>query len=143
MTTIESNILGYQKYLTDLTPKPIDNSAYRDLVEKYAQQFSSGTVDFGNDVIAGYLGEYVKTIHEQKDLYPEVYRNVKHPDPFLSDIQWVLDTTIKERRYSRMEAASVEAAITDLKKEIAAKALQMPYAEAINFMGELAGAWVV
>ena len=142
MTTIESYILGYQKYLADLKPKLIDNSAYGNWVRRYAEFLSSETVDFGNDVITGYLGEYVTAVHEQKGLYPEAYEKVRNPDPFLLDIQWVMDTIIKEKRYSRLETISAEKSDTDLKREIAQKALQMPYSDAVNFMGELAGAWV-
>jgi len=142
MTTIESYILGYKKYLADLTPKLIDNSAYENWVKGYVKLLSSGTVDFGNDVIVGYLGDYVATVHEKKDLYPEVYEKVKHPDPFLLDIQWVMDTIIKEKSYPRRDTILAEKPTKDLKREIARKALQMPYSDAVNFMGELAGAWI-
>ena len=142
MTNIESNILGYQKYLADLTPKIIDNPTYRNWVRQYVELLALETVDFGNDVIVGYLGEYVSTVHEQKDLYPDIYEKVKRPDPFLSDIEWVMDTIIREKRYSRLETISAEKPDEDLSREIVRKALQMPYSAAVNFMGELAGAWV-
>jgi hypothetical protein len=142
MTTIESYILGYQKHLADLTPKLINNSAYENWVKRYVELLSLETVDFGNDVIAGYLGEYISIVREKKNLYPDVYEKLKRPDPFLSDIEWVMDTIIKEKRYSRLGANSAKKPDNDLKKEIALKALQMPYSEAVNFMGELAGAWV-
>jgi hypothetical protein len=142
MTTIESYVVGYKKYLADLKPKIIDNSFYGNWVKRYVELLSLGTVDFGNNVITGYLGEYVTTMRAKKDLYPDAYEKVKRPDPFLSDIQWVIDTIIKEKRYARLETISADKPDTVLISEIAQKALQMPYSVAVNFMGELAGAWV-
>lgn len=142
MKTIASYILGYQKYLAELTPKLINNSTYENWVKRYVELLSLETIDFGNDVIVGYLGEYISTVREKKNLYPDVYEKTKRPDPFLSDLEWVIDTTIKEKRYSRLGKNSAGKPDNDLKKEIALKALQMPYSDAINFMGELAGAWV-
>src|SRR5687768_8373917 len=115
MTTIESYILGYQKYLADLTPKLIDNSVLENWVKRYVELLSLETIDFGNDIVVGYLREYVSIVHEKKYLYPDVYEKVKRPNPFLSDIEWVMDTIIKEKRYSRLGTNSVEKAGNDLK----------------------------
>lgn len=142
MADIESVVSGYKKYLAELTPKFIDNSTYGGWIERYVKLLSSRTIDFGNDLIIGYLDEYVRIAHEKKDFYPEVYEKVKQPTPFLGDIQWAMDTIIKEMRYPRLKIISSEAHLTNLKSEIAHEAIQMHYSDAVNFMGELAGAWV-
>jgi len=143
ITTIESSILGYQKHLADLEPKPIDNSRYSSWVQEYVKMFSAGSIDFCIKAIMSFLGEYVKTIHKMKEPNRELFEKVKAPDPLLSDIDWVVDTIIKGKNYQRLELPSVEKLDGNLSRDIALKALKMPYEDSVNFMGEIIGAWVL
>jgi len=133
---------------TDLRSK--NEALYSRWILTYAEYLADKPMEICSRFITGFLSEYIGCVLKEKDKYPEAYKKVIYPDPITSDFLWAIDTTIKEKKYSRLETWSIASAgntmdtsLEDMINEVVEKALQLPYDEAINFMGEIAGAWIL
>ncbi len=95
-------------------------------------------------VIFGALGCYIQAVRREKETYFEAYQKIVEVDrPILNDFSWALETTIKQKKYKRINSFDRQGVETDLSNQISNLSLQLAYTDAINFMGELAGAWVL
>ena len=130
---------------TDLRSK--NEALYSRWIPTYVEYLANKPMEICSRFIMGFLSEYIGYVLKEKDKYPEAYKKVIYPDPVTGDFSWAMDTTIKEKKYSRLEtwftASDVNISIEDMINEVVEKALQLPYDEAINFMGEIAGAWIL
>jgi hypothetical protein len=141
--------LSFIKFLENQSAKSMmggDNSAW---IQNLISQLGCIPLEACVDIICGALDQYIDAVRKGKATDPEAYRMVNEIGrPILRDFDWALIATIKEKKYIRVN--SKQELISDYKKivndymtEIASKALQLPYDQAINFLGEFAGAWVL
>jgi hypothetical protein len=140
---LKAEVNAYMKYLAHRESKPKNNVAYSGWINECAEYLASQTVEIGSRIIMGYLGEYIEGVRENREMYPDAYNKVLGPNPIISDFEWAIATTIKENKYTRFVTIPIVSIRTDVIKDIAKKALSMPYNDAVNLMGEIAGAWVL
>ncbi len=141
---MRSYALRFMESLTNKEAKPKNKLSYADWVNKYLANLDSGSIDFGVQTIVGSLSKCIDKVRLSQDEHLSVHkREISNPDYFLASLTWAIDTTIKERRYSRLKTALLLETTIDLADEISNTALSLPYDDMVDFMGELTGAWIL
>jgi 1-acyl-sn-glycerol-3-phosphate acyltransferase len=144
---IKNDANAYASHLDNLKPKPMDASTYSELIGRYIVRLNRCSIDFCVATILASLEKWINAVRANKDKYSEEYTKSVNPDPYLSDLEWAIDTTVKKRNYQRHDQLhnySADINQDDLAKEISSVALsQKTYDDMINFFGELAGSWIL
>jgi hypothetical protein len=142
--TLEANKLAYLNHIHTMRPKlKQDSPIYTEWIESDLKFLASKSIQFCEKTIIGYTGQYWETIVANKDDYPDEYNKIHDYHPFLADFEWALNTTIKEKKYLRFTQVPIIETDVNLEATIAKRALTLSYDEAVNYMGEVAGAWIL
>lgn len=142
---VKAKVRDYMQEIANTKPRPKNASTYSGWVNEFVEYLASQTVEMGSRMIMGmgYLGEYIKGVRENREFHPDAYNKVLNPNYIISDFGWAVYTTIQENKYPRFTTAPTAPVHKNIEKDVARKALSLPYDEAVNFMGEIAGAWVL
>lgn len=133
----------YANYLSKMKPRSRGAITYSELIAGYLRYLNSSSIALCVSTIMNSLGNYASKIRSDENRYLEVYEKVTKADQLLSDFEWAIDTTVKEKKYQRTKEISSEFLGIDLVAEISNNALKQSYDDAIGFFGEIAGAWIL
>jgi len=140
----------YSQYLSWLTPehlglapRPMNSSLY-----------SRQLLEFLDILVKLPINTCVTTIFQALTLYichllndnryNQSFRDtLSKPDPLLAKFEWALKSTVKQRKYQRLKAFHGPKEAPALPARIADAACQLSFDDALDFMGELAGAWIL
>ncbi len=140
---MKPQVQAVMRHLANMELKPKNDTVYSKWIEDPVKHLASHTVEIASRTIMGFLGEYGRGVLRKEVIIQDAYSNILTPDIFLGDFSWAIDTTIKENKYARFKTPPAESTDKDVAREVSKKALQLNYEDAINFMGEIAGAWVL
>jgi hypothetical protein len=136
-------VLRYMNYLSTLDSRPMTRTLYSEWMRKYLESLNQFPIDSCVSVILGSLEKYIKMIKSNKSTNVEAYEKTKNADLITTDFEWAVDTVVKHKEYQRQVNFLFSGIQFDLVDELSKIALRMPYHDAISFLGELAGAWVL
>lgn len=133
----------YSQYMSRLKPKQLNHSTYSEHLLEFLNSLVQARINSSVSTIFQALSEYIDCVEHDERQSKELREMLLRPDPFLTDFELALDTTIKERRYQRLQVIKGPKEKSDLARSISKVACQLQYNDAVDFMGELAGAWIL
>ncbi len=131
------------EWIDKTKPKPMNSSVYEEWLPIYLDAVDKYPLETGIRIIFEALGKYIEKVRKEGGVNSLAYRKVTDTyRPILGDFKWAVDTVIKQRKYSRQE--NFDEVFKENKKlvqEISSVMIRLAYEDAINFIGELTGAW--
>jgi hypothetical protein len=133
---------SFANYIATLKPKKINNLIYYKTLKADLTYLLSMPISSTIKSITGYLRKYIGIIRQ--DNTNLAFTIVNDPYNFLPDFEWSIDTIIKIHSYNRKNnIPKIRTTPVSSIDKIATLAADLNYEDAINYMGELAGAWIL
>ena len=139
----KTEVTKYKQYLSDLDPRPMqmNSPAYSRWIGQYLEDLCSLPMEKSLACILDLTQEY--TVHFARQ--EQGSSKKLSPDPILGDVEWAIDTTLKNsmgkrERYQALLTAPFQKNLAEL---ITNTALTLPREDGISFVGGLIGTWML
>ena len=140
----------YSQYLSRLTPehlgltaRPMSSSLYSARLLEFLDSLVQLPIRTCVTIIFRALTLYINHLLNDSRYDQSFRETLSKPDPLLAKFEWALKATVKQRKYQRLQKFHGLKEELDLPARILDTACQLPFDDALDFMGELAGAWVL
>ena len=124
--------------------KPMQSPVYSEPLGRYLEILDHSPVDLGHRTIFGALLKYIQAMEADEVRFPLARKKATGAiHPVLKDFIWAIESTVQRGGRQRMPAFQGPVNRMNFAAELCSLALQFEYEPAIDFLGELAGAWVL
>ena len=134
---------GYSQYISRLTSKQLNSLSYSKHLPELLNSLVRVPINSCVSTIFKALSQYINYVKHDEQQSQHLREMLSKPDPVLTDFEMALDTIIKDRKYQRLEIFHGPNEKSDLAFSISQVACQLQYNDAIDFLGELSGAWIL
>jgi hypothetical protein len=144
-------------YLNRIVSPELDRSPYLANLQTYLHRLISRSAHTAASILLDGVAAYPSLVRTKQPtntpsqlLTDECVAWSDRVNQYLNDFEWVVAVTVRQRQFTRLahplqteQIWTSDARDTESAREIAEYASTLRYMDAVHFLGELAGAWIL